>query len=299
MKMLSRFGSPLVLRSSIALLLGLLVSACSTPVHQAPVEVRKTPPKPVVTTAAGIGAASSKAPESPKPALPGAENAGKPGYYTVEPGDTVIKIALANGQAPKDIVRWNVLENPNRIEVGQVLRVQPPGAESGVVARGVATARVESRPLDAKPSGMAGAAAPADAASDAASTATKPAASDEISWRWPAEAPVIASFDDKKNLGVDLGGQAGDPVVAAADGRVIWVGDAPRGLGKLVIIKHVGDYLTAYAHNQKLLVEENAAVRQGQKIAEMGSSDADRVKLHFEIRKFGKPVDPIKLLPPR
>jgi lipoprotein NlpD len=289
------------------LILLLFLSACSTPVLQAPVEVRKTPPKSVVTRpgSSGGSAGSAKTVDGAKPALPGAENAGKPGFYTVEPGDSVIKIALAHGQSPKDITRWNALENPNRIEVGQVLRVQPPGAESAAISRGVAMPRAETRPLDGKPLAAAGtdrAASAADSASEpAAGTTGAPSksAGDDIPWRWPSDAPVVEAFDGKKNLGIDLGGQAGDPVMAAADGRVIWVGDAPRGLGKLIIIKHVGDYLTAYAHNQKLLVEENAAVRQGQKIAEMGSSDADRVKLHFEIRKFGKPLDPMKFLPPR
>jgi len=110
---------------------------------------------------------------------------------------------------------------------------------------------------------------------------------------------VLSGFDEVKNKGVDLGGSAGDPVLAAADGRVVYAGAGLRGYGNLIIVKHNNTYLTAYAHNQALLVKEDQAVQRGQKIAEMGSSDADRVKLHFEVRRQGKPVDPIEYLPRR
>ena len=114
---------------------------------------------------------------------------------------------------------------------------------------------------------------------------------------WPSGGPVLASFDDPKNKGIDLGGKAGDPVLAAADGRVVYAGAGLRGYGNLVIIKHNNVFLTAYAHNQTLLVKEDQAVKRGQKIAEMGNTDADQVKLHFEIRRQGKPVDPARYLP--
>ena len=102
-----------------------------------------------------------------------------------------------------------------------------------------------------------------------------------------------------KNKGLTITGKAGDPVLAAADGRVVYAGSGLRAYGNLVIVKHNATYLTAYAHNQTLLVKEDQVVRQGQKIAEMGASDAERVQLHFEIRRQGKPVDPAKLLPAR
>ena len=110
---------------------------------------------------------------------------------------------------------------------------------------------------------------------------------------------MIAGFDEAKNKGIDIAGKAGDPVLAAADGQVVYAGAGLRGYGNLIIVKHNNTYLTAYAHNQALLVKEDQVVRRGQKIAEMGSSDAERVQLHFEIRRQGKPVDPAKLLPPR
>ena len=116
---------------------------------------------------------------------------------------------------------------------------------------------------------------------------------------WPASGPVATGFDDVKSKGLAIAGKAGDPVVAAADGRVVYAGAGLRGYGNLIIVKHNNTYLTAYAHNQTLLVKEEQAVRRGQKIAEMGNSDADSVQLHFEIRRQGKPIDPAKLLPPR
>lgn len=116
---------------------------------------------------------------------------------------------------------------------------------------------------------------------------------------WPASGSLIAGFDEARNKGYDISGKAGDPVLAAADGRVVYAGAGLRGYGNLVILKHNNTFLTAYAHNQTLLVKEDQSVRKGQKIAEMGSTDADRVKLHFEIRRQGKPVDPSRYLPAR
>jgi len=122
---------------------------------------------------------------------------------------------------------------------------------------------------------------------------------DDITWAWPAAGPVVAVFDDNKSKGLAITGQPGDPVLAAADGRVVYAGSGLRGYGNLVIVKHNATYLTAYAHNQTLLVKEDQVVRRGQRIAEMGSSDAERVQLHFEIRRQGRPIDPARLLPPR
>jgi lipoprotein NlpD len=110
---------------------------------------------------------------------------------------------------------------------------------------------------------------------------------------------LIGGFDESKNKGLDISGKAGDTVMASADGQVVYAGAGLRGYGNLIILKHNNTFLTAYAHNQKLLVKEDQKVRKGEKIAEMGSSDADRVKLHFEVRRQGKPVDPAKFLPVR
>ena len=152
-------------------------------------------------------------------------------------------------------------------------------------------------------SSAASTAASAGSAAASASPAPAPApakdADDDIPWGWPAGGPVIGGFDESRSKGLSIGGKAGDPVYAAADGRVVYAGNTLRGYGNLIIVKHNANYLSAYAHNQTLLVKEDQTVRKGQKIAEMGASDSDKVQLHFEIRKQGKPLDPAKLLPPR
>jgi lipoprotein NlpD len=122
---------------------------------------------------------------------------------------------------------------------------------------------------------------------------------DKLEWVWPATGKVIAGFSDTANLkGIDIAGKSGQPVVASAAGRVVYAGTGLRGYGKLIIVKHNNTYLSAYAHNRDILVKEGQQVGKGQKISEMGDSDADQVKLHFEIRRLGKPVDPAKYLPP-
>lgn len=118
-------------------------------------------------------------------------------------------------------------------------------------------------------------------------------------WIWPANGKVLGQFSESGSKGIDIGGKAGDPVIAAGDGKVVYSGTGLRGYGMLIIVKHNATFLSAYAHNQKLLVKEGQTVSKGQKIAEMGNSDADQVKLHFEVRRQGKPVDPLKYLPQR
>ncbi len=270
----------------------LLLAACGTGPNTAPVEDRRTSiTRPVMDP-------NTAAVRQP----PGFENAGKVGYYTVKPGETLIRIGLETGQNWKDIARWNNLEQPNQIEVGQVLRVLPPVAVASVAAV-TESSGVVTRPIGSG-SIAAGQVQPGQASSAAArpgTPAADPAAASEsgLSWIWPVPGPVLAGFDEVKNKGLDLGGAAGEPVLAAAEGRVVYVGAGLRGYGNLIILKHNNTYLTAYAHNKTLLVKEDQAVRKGQKIAEMGNSDADRVKLHFEVRRQGKPVDPLKYLPPR
>ena len=238
--------------------------------------------------------------------LPGAENAGKSGYYTVKPGDTMIRIGLENGQNWRDIQRWNSVENPNLIEVGQVLRVIPPAGDANqVVARPVLPGSVAAAPVQpasaARPGTAVAGATPGSvlAPTPAPSGAPPPTSDEDVGWIWPAQGPLMAGFDDAKNKGLDIAGRAGDAVIASADGRVVYAGAGLRGYGNLIILKHNNTFLTAYAHNQTLLVKEDQTVKKGQKIAEMGNSDSEKVKLHFEIRRQGKPVDPAKYLPPK
>ncbi len=279
---------------TLALLASFVLGGCASKgaPHKAPVEERTSTSGRSAPSATESVAGAAKA-------MPGAENAGKPGYYTVRPGDTLIRIGLDAGQNWRDIGRWNNLENPNQIEVGQVLRVLPahlagvPAAgETGVVTRPVASATV---------SPVAAASAPVrPAATASAAPATVSAGSEEeLAWVWPTAGGLLRGFDEVNNKGLDLGGKAGDPVLAAMDGRVVYSGAGLRGYGNLIILKHNNTYLSAYAHNQTLLVKEDQSVHKGQKIAEMGSSDAERVALHFEIRRQGKPVDPAKYLPAR
>ncbi len=282
------------------------VLGCTTPRGAAPVVERSVGGTTAVSGAASAPVAAGPVQEATAPTTASSDSAGKPGFYTVKPGDTIIRIGLDNGQNWRDIVRWNGISNPNQIEVGQVLRVLPPGVDAtAATTRPVVPARAEARPLE-----------PRSAASAAGTTATGPTATatpsvaapaagairepdDDINWLWPATGQVASGFDEGRSKGLVIVGKAGDPVLAAADGRVVYAGSGLRGYGNLVIVKHNATYLTAYAHNQTLLVKEDQAVRRGQKIAEMGATDADRVQLHFEIRRQGKPIDPARLLPVR
>ncbi len=213
-----------------------------------------------------------------------------PGYYRVERGDTLYKIARSNRASVQSIVRWNNLSNPDSIEVGQVLRVAPPP--------GTATASTGAARSGSSAGASAGSSASASSSrSAAADTPSTPAQS--ISLIWPASGNVIRGFDGNNSKGIDIANAAGTPVFAAAGGTVVYASNGLRGYGNLLIIKHNADYLTAYAHNRALLVKEGETVQQGQKIAEMGDSDNDRVMLHFELRYAGRSIDPARSLPPR
>ena len=289
-------------RPTFGLFLALLVLAgCSSPRHRAPIEARSAEAMP------GAAAPSAVSPPLTSASTPdGGRTTGVTApvqtvdRYVVKAGDTLIRIGLDTGQNWRDIARWNGLTNPNTLEVGSSLIVSAPPDETVTVATAPVTApgRIESRPLEAK--NDLPVAAPPAAASAAPAAVPAPQDPDEtVKWLWPAQGPVLTRFDNARSKGLAIAGRAGDPVVAAADGRVVYAGSGLRGYGNLVIIKHNNTYLSAYAHNQSLLVKEDQVVRRGQKIAEMGSSDADRVQLHFEIRRQGKPVDPSTYLPSR
>ncbi len=250
-----------------------------------------------------------------------------PGYYTVKRGDTLYRIAQEHGQNYRDVASWNNITNVASIKEGQVLRVAPPGvpeAGGSVVASPIFAEPLVERSLDLpgtdvrndglKRSPKVGKEPYSDEAYARlnnlaplpAVVETRPeappavvSAPDDVPWIWPVPAKVTAPFSDSGNKGLNFAGKAGDPVVAAGDGKVVYAGAGLRGYGELVIVKHNATFLSAYAHNRKILVKEGQSVTRGQKIAEMGSTDADSVKLHFEIRKQGKPVDPAQYLPKR
>jgi len=275
------------------------LTGCATRLDNAPVVERSVNEVPVAGGPSGVNT-PAPAPVGPPP----------PGYYRVKPGDTLYRIALNNSQSYRDIATWNNLTNPNQIEVDQLLRVVPPGSNPLATVPGVSTAPVAGNGVQSAPlvstqamgslnnNGNGVSPAVTIAPQTGNPGATVPPGSDNLTMIWPAHGPIINTFDDAKNKGVDIGGALGDPVVAVADGRVVYAGSGLRGYGNLIIVKHDATFLTAYAHNQALLVKEGDAVVKGQKIAAMGNSDADRVMLHFEVRKQGKPVDPMKYLPP-
>ena len=244
----------------------LILGACSSKsLQRAPVEDRSR------------SAAGNNAPRvipATRPAL-GRENLGKLGYYEVQAGDNLFRIGRNFGRSVAELARWNGLADPYIIEIGDVLRVSP--------ARGAASTGTTASPT-----------------TNTTTASSAPAAAEvSVNWAWPASGPILQGFDPAKNKGVDIAGKAGDAVLAAADGSVVYAGSALRGYGNLVIIKHNSSFVSAYAHNQSLLVKDGQSVKRGQKIAEMGQSEADRVKLHFEIRKNSTPVDPMQYLPSR
>ena len=251
-----------------------------------------------------------------------------PGFYTVKKGDTLRKIAQQVSQTVRDITEWNALSNPNDIKAGQILRIAPP--EGSQVASVPMDTGLETKPLDAKPA--AAAAQPASPAASAPGMPAlktgplgnkvvytdqvwsemqrgdslaarslempkKPEASASGKFIWPTEGRVVSSFDPSRK-GIDIAGQSGQPVVAVGDGTVLYAKNM-RGYGNLVILDHGEGLVSAYAHNKTILVKEGQTILRGHRIAEMGDTDADTVKLHFEIRQLGKPVDPTRLLPPR
>lgn len=243
-----------------------------------------------------------------------------PGTHVVRPGETLLAVSRQYGVSLPELVAWNRLSDPNQLNVGQVLRVAPPGAETGAVATAiplgpevipVAPAGGEGMAAGIKQGPIGGrqpysdeawakinpnaAVAPAPAPVEA----PKPVPGGSGEWQWPANGVLIAGFNESTNKGVDIAGNTGDPVYASAAGKVVYAGSGLRGYGKLVVIKHNQEYNSVYAHNNKLLVKEDDLVVKGQQIAELGNSEADRSKLHFEIRKQGKAVDPMKYLPSR
>lgn len=246
-----------------------------------------------------------------------------PGYYTVKRGDTLYRIAHDNGVDVRDVAAWNSLGDSTSIKEGQVLRIAPPSGTTEGVKPVIASPVVEERSLDAtsqngslKREPKVGKEPYSDEAyarlnkieepakTEAPITAeskpeTPPAGADDVPWIWPVPGAVTAPFSEAANKGLNFAGKAGAPVVAAGDGKVVYAGSGLRGYGELVIVKHNTVFLSAYAHNRKILVKEGQQVSRGQKIAEMGDTGTDSVKLHFEIRKQGKPVDPAQYLPKR
>ena len=243
-----------------------------------------------------VGAAAAAA--APAPA--------GPGFYRVKPGDTLYGIARTYKQKPADLSKWNNLPESQQVNIGQLLRVVPPGADAhrrttGANRRRRCAAKPAQPPLLGATSAAApSAAAPAPAAKAAPSpepSAAEPATSGKgFSLAWPTQGDVVTKFGAGGSKGIDIAGKQGAPVKAAAPGKVVYAGSGLRAYGQMIIVKHGGDYLTAYAHNSKLLVHEGDTVKQGMTIADMGTGADGKPMLHFEVRKSGQAVDPMPLL---
>ncbi len=301
-----------IVKRGLPLLFLVLLSACSTVPNQAPVVERsKEAPKEVEKKAPDI---TAKAIE-PRPS------------YTVKRGDTLSRIAIDFGVTINDLVAWNELKNPSDIKVDQVLwvaspdangvKVTPISSNSGIEVRnlnpinpathknspkGEKRAYSEANLAELQKSDISVNAPPTpktEATTSKPSEKTSIALQESIDWIWPTNGKVIATFDDAKNKGIDIGGKLGQDIVAVASGKVIYEVGAVRGYGNMLVITHANNYLSVYAHNKTNLVKKGQTVSKGQKIAEMGNSDSETVKLHFEIRQSSKPVDPLKLLPAR
>lgn len=248
----------------------------------------------------GVEISKSSAESAKKPVA-----AAKPTQaYVVQKGDTMYGIAFMHGVDYRDVAELNNIDNPASIQVGQELRIPVPTpskiAESKPVSRPTtAPGGIKSQPKTGKIPYSATALAQAERMQDEQPATAKDADDDEdMEWGMPTSGKIVAGFSESDNRkGVDISGKQGQAVVASASGKVVYSGSGLRGYGKLVIIKHNKTYLSAYAHNDQILVKEGQSVSKGQKIGEMGNTDSDQVKLHFEIRKFGKPVDPAQFLP--
>lgn len=254
---------------------------------------------PVADQGTASSASVSKPVAEPKPLIGKATT-----FYTVEPGDTLSGIARRSGHSVADLVAWNNLGSADSIEVGQKLRVQHPDAAVKTVSAVSAAKTAPAKPAAATASSTHKTASAASSTTPAAThktaettktTAGNVSSVQGVSWSWPTHGKVISSYTAARR-GIDISGTKGQKVVAAADGTVLHKG-AMNGYGNLLIIKHNNNVLSAYAHNDRILVKEGQKVSRGQQIAEMGNSDSERVKLHFEIRYQGKPVDPTKYLP--
>lgn len=292
------------LAGAATILLLVFLAGCATSSKKAPV-IERNP-----TAGSSASAKQTNKVAVAKKAVAAEKTADwRPDSYTVKKGDTLFAIGLEYGFDYKDIARWNNIAAPTyTIRVGQVLNLKAPaGAEAtpittvpapaseGTVVSAIKTeAPSQAKPLDEPVIN------PAETKTESAmpaDTGTAKALEDEtVDWGWPTAGKVITKFSDS-NKGVDISGSEGQPIVAAAAGKVVYSGSGLRGYGKLVILKHNKSYLSAYAHNSQILVKEGQDVAKGQKIAEMGNSDSDSVKLHFEIRKLGQPTDPEKFLP--
>ena len=286
-----RMGKASVQRLMIGLALSALLAGCSS-----------TPKNGVrVVDRNGNTTTASAAPQKPMTTT---------GQHVVARGDTLFSIAFRYGWDWKALAARNNISEPYTIHVGQAIRFDSrSNSTSTAVASSSPASSSTASPsgrftitrLPANSASAPATTAKASAQSPAQDTPTPPAGPAPKGWAWPSNGILIGKFSSNGSLnkGIDIAGDLGQPVLAASDGSVVYAGSGLRGYGELVIIKHSDTYVSAYGHNRRLLVREGQQVKVGQTIAEMGSTGTDRVKLHFEIRRQGKPVDPLQFLPRR
>lgn len=243
-----------------------------------------------------VASTASPAPVAREP--PG--SATTPTGTVASPGQGAAPAVVAQGEIETEPKAVKLPYSDRAVRELNLAASSVPAPDQPVVSPGADSAAPGGAPAATSPAQppKVAIAAPSSG-SAAASTDSATAASDQLGWVWPAKGRVIAQFSDSANLkGIDIAGTMGEPVYASAAGKIVYAGSGLRGYGKLIIIKHNAMYLSAYAHNSALLVKEGQQVARGQEIAQMGNSDADQVMLHFEIRRYGKPMDPAKFLPP-
>ena len=283
---------------STVLLISALVAGCSSSGHRAPVFERAEAEK----QSAAMDKSSQK------------EKDWRPKSYVVQKGDTLYSIAFNYGFDYHELAALNGIKDPRLISIGQEIRLFPGKATPAARSSAASSAQIKEQPKLVKypyseaamaqiekvqqqiivPTVVATESAVNTESEDTSAVVEEPA----LEWSMPAQGKLLTQFSESANRkGIDIAGKLGIPVVAAATGKVVYSGSGLRGYGKLIIIKHNKTYLSAYAHNDKILVKEGQSVTRGQKIAAMGNTDTDQVKLHFEVRRFGKPVDPAKFLP--
>jgi len=222
-------------------------------------------------------------------------------FYTVRKGDTLYGIALAFGQNWRDIASWNNLSDPDKIKIGEKLRVVPKDTGNAAVSIPLESAAIETSPgrSTSDESQIAGnQRAPSEALPDESIDRDEGLVT-SLGWVWPANGQITEQFRDSNSKGISIAGASGEAIFAVSDGKVVYSGNGLRGYGNLVIIKHPDEFITAYAHNRSIFVKEGETVNKGQKIAEMGMSETDSPKLLFEVRRGGKPLDPLLYLPKR
>jgi len=248
---------------------------------------------------AGCGSTGPKAPivDGVPAAAPSSVPRTTASSYIVRPGDTLFGIARANGIDVETIKQLNNLTDPNQLRVGQVLRFSAGGSTASSAPSAAQPTTIKTEPSQPVPLDQPAATPKPDTPVAVPPTTPAPDAG-AVNWAWPASGALIQTFN-ANTKGIDISGTPGDPIKAAADGKVMYIGNGVRGLGNLVIINHDNGFITVYGHNRTLLVKTGQQIKRGDKIAELGQTDTTSPRLHFEIRRRGTPVDPLKYLPPK